>query len=113
MHPTVTAYLQCALWISGEWSEREPWTIANLAPESRARADADCTRFMKQAGALLDDWSAEQVGRDFWLTRNRHGTGFWARSWGTEEQRDKLTDLAHSFGEIYCYLGDDGKVYLA
>ncbi len=54
----------------------------------------------------------DHVAHDFSLTRNQHGAGF-----GTGEKRygkrnsEKLTEIAHSFGEISLYVGDDGKLY--
>ena len=52
-----------------------------------------------------------QAGHDFWLTRNRHGAGFWDRGLGERGQR--LTDAAHVYGESYLSIGDDGKVYVS
>lgn len=50
-----------------------------------------------------------QIGYDFNLTRNRHGAGFWDRGLG--EAGDRLTAMAHPFGEWVLYLGDDGKLH--
>lgn len=70
-------------------------------------------QYMKgfKVGALLDNYDYEIAMHDFWLTRNRHGAGFWD---GDYEKADgeKLTELAHSFGEINLYVGDDGKIYM-
>jgi hypothetical protein len=52
-----------------------------------------------------------QIGHDFWLTRNRHGAGFWDRGLG--DLGDKLTAAAHTYGESNLYVGDDGQVYVA
>ena len=54
----------------------------------------------------------EQVAHDFWLTRNRHGAGFWDGDY-EEEAGKKLTEIAHSFGEVHPYVGDDGKIYIS
>ena len=45
---------------------------------------------------------------DFWLTRNRHGSGFWE---GHYENGKVLTDIAQSFGEVETYEGDDHLLY--
>jgi hypothetical protein len=55
------------------------------------------------AGLDLSDCEAEQVGHDLWLTRNRHGVGFWDRDdkvYGTVERRDALDRLAVRMGEV-------------
>ena len=53
---------------------------------------------------------AESInGHDFWLTRNRHGAGFWDR--GLEFVGINLTDAAHAWGEFNLYVGDDGLIY--
>lgn len=53
-------------------------------------------------------WNA--AAHDFILTRNGHGCGFWDGDWW-EPWASQLTDLAKSFGEICCYVGDDGLIY--
>ena len=51
----------------------------------------------------------EQAGHDFWLTRNRHGAGFWNGDWFNVS--GSLTQLAQTFGEADLYVGDDGRIY--
>jgi hypothetical protein len=83
----------------------------DLAPKTAAEMDADCAAFLTLVESEmipLDDWSAEQVGHDFWLTRNGHGAGFWDR--GLPEG-DALTKAAKSFGGCDLYVGDNGLVY--
>lgn len=87
---------------------------AELAPEAKARAETDCDAFRDQAGDLLADADSHDAGADFWFTRNGHGTGFWDRedAYG-KDNAARLTDIAHQFGEIEPYLGDDGLVYFS
>ena len=55
------------------------------------------------------------AGHDFWLTRNRHGSGFWDRSIVTSYPAkdvaqgvlDALTTLSHAYGEVTVYVCDD------
>lgn len=115
----IDAYLECALWTgtdestpSGGYPLDDNYTTDNIAAESRDRARVDCERFMSKADDLeywnqIDD---ADLGHNFWLTRNGHGTGFWDRDLG--ELGDKLTDLSKSFGETDIYIGDDGALYL-
>lgn len=58
--------------------------FTDLHPDAIADIIADCVAFQKAAAAPLaiayaGDYSADQAGHDFWLTRNGHGTGFWDR----------------------------------
>lgn len=51
----------------------------------------------------------EQAGHDFWLTRNRHGDGFWDRGLG--ERGERLSDAARVYSSVDLYVGDDGLIY--
>lgn len=93
--------------------------LDDLAPEALAVLTADCIAFELDNEALLISWyecgeSPDGAGHDFWLTRNRHGAGFWDRfSDSTPEGKigRQLTDAAHAYGSVSLYLGDAGKVY--
>lgn len=90
--------------------------FSDLAPEALETILADCAAFQESYGPMWADGGAsdEQAGHDFWLTRNRHGAGFWDRPddfYG--EHAETLTDAAHAYGEVDAYVGDDGKVYLS
>jgi hypothetical protein len=82
----------------------------NFAPATERACAKDCEEFQKAAGDLLASIDAHQAGVDLWLTRNRHGAGFWDRGHGAIG--DKLTALAHAMGGLESYVGDDGLVYL-
>ena len=58
---------------------------------------------------IFDGMDAEQIGHDFWLTRNGHGAGFWDRGLG--ERGDWLTAQCKPYGEADVYVGDDGSVH--
>lgn len=93
---------------------------SDLAEETLQSMVADCSQFQADNAELLEKWysecgeSEERAGHDFWLTRNHHGAGFWDR-WNSATPQgkigDKLSDAAHSFGEVSLYLGDDEKIY--
>lgn len=53
---------------------------------------------------------AYNLGSDFALTRNRHGTGFWDRGLGTHGTA--LTDLAHPYGDSAIHIDADGNITL-
>lgn len=125
----VQAYLTAALWTEEEqllnqWREfharndlsdpeegpSEPYIEQELiAPKTLKQAQEDCAAFKELAGDLLNGIDEEQAGHDFWLTRNRHGAGFWDRDLG--EVGEKLSEIAKSFGERAAIFGNDGYIY--
>jgi len=107
------SYITTALWSStddnGEPIDRS-YGRDDIADETLAKMIADCDAFQKQNEALLEEGTSERAGHDFWLTRNRHGAGFWDGDWPVNG--DKLTEAAHAFGECHLYVGDDSKLYI-
>lgn len=119
MNPFLASYIETALWSShdestpsgGEPLDRN-YSASDLAPETLARMTVDCEQFQTKAEPLASDFPCSRVAHDFWLTRNRHGAGFWDGDY-PKAIGDALTKLAHSFGECDLYVGDDGKLYLS
>lgn len=109
------AYIECALWSSvGDEPLDADYGIDDIAPETLARMQVDCDDFTgnPEVAALLEQsrLSAEQIGYDFWLTRNGHGAGFWDRGLG--DVGTKLTAMTKPYGGCDLYVGDDdGKIY--
>ena len=108
------SYLETALWSSTD-SEGTPldsgFSIEDFSKEALDRAEKDLSSFLEKAGSILDPYSEKIAAHDFWLTRNGHGAGFWDGDY-QEQDGERLTALAHSFGESSLYLGDDGVLYL-
>lgn len=109
------AYFETALWSSTDESNEQGgdplddnYGIDDIAPETRAKMIADCADFQERYDNLMLDGTSERGGHDFWLTRNRHGAGFWDGDW---EHGDELTKAAHAYGGFYLYVGDDGLIY--
>lgn len=120
-------YLIAALWSSNDESTPqggEPldqnYDLDDIAVETLQQAKEDCEAFQRDNAADLalvpehprggEDWSVDAFnGHDFWLTRNRHGAGFWDRGYGDLGRR--LTDAAHVWGTVDLYVGDDGRIY--
>lgn len=106
------AYLICALW-SGLDENNQPleesFDLDDVSEEAQQQAWADVVGFTEVAGADLDGLDDEQIGHDFYLTRNGHGAGFWDRGLG--ERGDRLSAAAKTFGEANLYAGDDGLLY--
>lgn len=88
------------------------------------RVAHDVYTFMERAEAMGFDAELHRTGpitdqdgdawayaaHDFILTRNHHGAGFWDGDWA-EPWGERLTELAHSYGELHCVVGDDGWIY--
>jgi hypothetical protein len=113
-------YITAAFWTgSDENGAPLEASFAGLSPETEAQMIEECTSFNQIADAWLDkaylrgdmSYDMERAGTDFWLTRNRHGAGYWDRGLGSAG--DKLTEFAHSFGSCDLYHGDDGLIYSA
>ena len=102
------AYVVCALWASGE--EFDNYSIDDLAAETYITMKSDVENFVRENSADLAGLDSEQVGHDFWLTRNGHGAGFWDRGLGKLGVR--LTAATKHYGEQSLYVGGDGKLYL-
>lgn len=107
-----TAYVECALWSSttGDGTPMDDdFGPDDISTESLDEMRADLVDFIDANATDLEGMEPAQIGHDFWLTRNRHGAGFWDRGLG--ERGDRLTKAAHVYGACDLYVGDDGKVY--
>lgn len=92
-------------------------TVAELAPSALQKIIVDCQNFQHENADELQaayetetGYDAEKAGRDYWYTRNGHGTGFWDRGLGVHG--DYLANAAR-YSEVSLYRGDDGLLYLA
>lgn len=98
------AYVDTALWSSTD-ENGDPFDLSQrheLSAAALATMREDVTSFLESCWGDLDlDLSPiepEQIGHDFWLTRNGHGAGFWDRGLG--ELGDRLTALAKAYGSV-------------
>ena len=112
------AYLEAAQWTTTDDQGRPVDSgpaYCEFSLAARQTALEQCEDFLEHVDALDIEWrermSAEQFGHDFWLTRNRHGAGFWDRGLGS--LGDRLTDAAHTFGSVDVYVSDDGELEFA
>lgn len=121
------SYIHTALWSSSD-DDDVPldmnYDFRDVDAKSIKESESDLRSFinkLKSAGLLdlyLEEYSYDQLGYDFWLTRNHHGTGFWDRSYSNTapngtELGDAITKIAESFKEVDMYVGDDGKIYIS
>lgn len=138
LNHAVTACLSTALWSSVDDNDvplNQNYEIKDIASDSYHEVLRECnvmltvamlvwrltdldgvdkTEGSDVAEALRDyfthEYVAGQIGHDFWLTRNGHGTGFWDRGLGNVG--DALTEVAESFCEVSLIVGDDSLLHL-
>ncbi len=115
-------YLETALWSSTDDNDMpldKLYGVKDFHEDSVSQAKKQLILFFNAAhenlfagetGSLKDIDSLERLANRFWLTRNRHGTGFFDSDY-FKPIRKILTDLAHAYGECSVYLGDDEKLH--
>lgn len=110
----IAAYEECADFTDstqlGDDAEETGNYVIGWHEETTATFSADVREFIRDNAADVEHLSPESVGHDFWLTRNRHGAGFWDGDYAPEVGK-RLTDAAHAYGSCDLYVGDDGWVY--
>lgn len=123
------AYITAALWSSqnidndDEEFLDENYSRYDLSEETLKSMSDDCTKFLSESREIINNAIKEgtvkfgpdfgpygRAGHDFWLTRQRHGSGFWDNDWA-DIDGDILTEMAHRFGEQDLYVSD-GKIYI-
>jgi hypothetical protein len=115
INEALPSYLESAFWTST--GENDTPLDARYDYHDLDDDDLEACRLELQAFCIAG-WRTlhrakvepEQCGHDFWLTRNRHGVGFWDRGLGADG--DALTALSEMFGAQNLYVGDDDRVYL-
>lgn len=113
----VDGYLYCAIWTN---ELEQKYDTSDFSEESYEKATQDVEKFLELAGDLISkiDFDTEfdysSIGHDFWLTRNGHGAGFWDRkNLEKDDIGNKLTEICkENFNEVWCYVGDDDKLYI-
>ena len=109
--PMVRAYLECAEWVgllpldgegTGDDASRALGEAAwpEWSEHSLEKAAEDCAEFKSMLvgrDRREVEERPEQAGQDLWLTRNRHGAGFWDGDW-PDAVGERLTEAAHSMG---------------
>ncbi len=101
-----TAYVKAMLWAechSSEGSENDGcpfdslgFDFSDIDPKGLEEIIADCEAFQFNHRADIGS-ELKQAGHDFYLTRNRHGAGFWDGDW-PNEVGERLTNAAHCYG---------------
>ena len=96
-----------------------------LSKEAMDKVKSDIISFATQNAvyiyALMKEHNVdpEEIGSDFFLTREGHGAGFWdtPRPTSQDDMFDKATDAltksSEKFGPVDPYLGDDNRLYVS
>lgn len=117
------AYIDCMLWSSTDMADDsggaplyDNYGVEDITLAALRSIVADCKAFQEDNAELLAKaaslnlrYTISYAGDDFWLTRNRHGAGFWDRGLG--EAGDKLTKAAKVYGSQDPMVSR-GKIYL-
>jgi hypothetical protein len=99
----ITAFIECGLWAGIDWEDGTSggnMTRRHILDETDIRTQVTdfVTGVVSDRGpGIFAGMAPAQIGHDFWLTRNRHGAGFWDRGLG--ERGQYLTDASHPYGE--------------
>jgi hypothetical protein len=93
----------------------DTFTKEDIDVDSLIDAYSDIKKFIELAGKEAIDYAIneqglERLGHDIWLTRNRHGAGFFDHSYDDDIEK-KLTEASHKLKEINLYIDDDYKLY--
>jgi len=88
---------------------------SQLADDARKQLTDDAHSFYADNVADLraSTLDMSQCGHDFWLTRNRHGAGFWdrkSRGAAADAALDRLTEASHACGEMTLIEGANTKI---
>jgi hypothetical protein len=106
----VTAMLFCGVLDDAYPDEGNTGLVeSDLSPKARRQLEIDCQLFAEVAASLVGDVDDEEFGRNFYYSREGHGTGFW--DLGLGECGERLHALATSFPQCEPYVAG-GRVYI-
>lgn len=118
----IYGYLECALWASPcDDNNNEldsEYSLEDLTSDALTEIVTECNEWITANRALLDealdelpDREASQHGHDLFLTRNRHGAGFWDRGYSSELS-EKLTNVSHDAGSRFLWGDNETLSYM-
>lgn len=134
LDPALPQYLETALWVDApverfvevdsehpddfeppltedqiEEISNKTFGIEDFTPETYLQADKDLKEFRQRAGELLNGVDDSTIGHNFYLSRNRHGSGFFDTSEiDDEEVKEALQDIATEFNDYMMVHMTDG-----
>lgn len=112
----VNGYITAMHWASTDFDDNSLEGY-ELSQEGRDAAVIACARLLKEHGnnlailiSLHPEYTYDHVGHDLFLTRERHGAGFWDRGFG--QMGDVLTKYCEGIKPADPYVGDDNLIYM-
>jgi hypothetical protein len=90
------SYLEC-IYFTETGDIDQPESCAELDPDFLRDSLIDCLSFYSRIECYLANGEITQVGHDFWLSRNGHGTGFFDRGY---PMADKFQAYAEAYGQV-------------
>lgn len=112
----IDSYITAMQWASTD-AEGESLDNYPTSQEAKDNAAKTCDAFIKAHGDDLDvvmglhpNYGYSEAGHDLFLTRERHGAGFWDRNLG--HYGDVFTKYCEGIGEADPYVGDDNLIYM-
>jgi hypothetical protein len=83
----------------------------DINSESKSKTRKEIEEFINLlSDTTLDEVEPFDLGMDFWLTRNHHGSGFWDGDYSEEAEEDLMLAVKN-FKEKNLIIGDDMMLY--
>lgn len=101
----LNAYFEAMFFTEKEQLQENSCNHWELSQQAKTVSHDDCKKFYSKVCHL--ELNPEQLGHDFWMTRNRHGVGFWDGDY-SEKNETILMDAVSEFKEVYVYPNDYG-----
>lgn len=112
------SYIETALWSSTDdmgMRLTQSFGTAHIANECLMKMILDCHNFVAENGHFITSSNLTKncdpdikAGHDFWLTRNRHGAGFWDGDW-VDPVGKELSEASRKCGSCDLYIGKDNS----
>jgi hypothetical protein len=114
------AYLACLIWTGLDWADAtgpngdprqldETYDVDDIPSDVVTHLSEELQDFLRSNWSDVASMDPEQVGHDFCLSRNGHGTGFWDR--GDGERGRRLHEATKPYGSLDLQVADDGSLF--
>lgn len=107
------AYMEAILFTEqdgGDVPLDRNYTIGDFSQEALRAIRGDCHQFQAEHNDRIGVHDS-LAGQTFWLARQRSGMRFKDRDEWPEEEAEAMDKTARGFGEVWFYVGDDGKIH--
>ena len=97
----VDEYIETALWTNDD-EIPDYLGIYDVSIDSRNRCKEEIEWFIDMCGDIINDTEDKEIGKDLWLTRNGHGSGFFDKSYDKDDLLI-LEELSRLLGPVEVY----------